>query len=477
MSDLNLDPERLTMLDDYGHKNVIIPAEVKGFFRNYRNYFYSFLVLFFLLLPWTEINGVQTVLLDLPNRKFSIFGITFWAHDAPMIFFVLAFFTLGLAFVTSVWGRIWCGWACPQTVFIDLIYRNIEKWIEGNYLQRRELNKQELNLNKLFKKLSKWIAFFFVSSLIAHAFAAYFVGSKELTQWIISGDINTHWSTFLVISFITAVLLFDFGWFREQFCIIMCPYGRFQSVLMDSGSLAVLYNTERGEPRKGLLKTTNDQTLNSTENKKQGDCISCQRCVQVCPTGIDIRKGLQLECIACTACIDACDEIMVKVNKPKELISYSTISGKKNKVTSLRSLAYLILIGLCGIGLTYLIATRHEIDIAFLRAKDSPYQLIQSDQVSNHFKLHIKNQSFEKKIIRIKIPPNYQNLNLEIKSPESPVVIDSGGSKTVHIFVLFNKINLNEKGELKTEFDFYIENSKTKITKEATLVGPNKEIK
>ncbi|MCK6598616.1 MAG: cytochrome c oxidase accessory protein CcoG [Bdellovibrionaceae bacterium] len=471
-NNLGLDPERLSMLDDQGHKKVIIPAEVKGFWRNKRDYFYAVLILFFLILPWTKINNTQTILLDLPNRKFAIFGVTFWAHDAPMVFFVLAFFTIGLAFITSIWGRVWCGWACPQTVFIDFIYRRIEKWIEGNYIQRRELEKQDMNFKKFIKKITKWFLFFIVSSLIAHSFAAYFVGSVSLTEWILSGDISLHMTTFLIVSSITLVLLFDFGWFREQFCIIMCPYGRFQSVLMDHGSLAVLYDEKRGEPRKGLP---------ASADGKKGDCVSCNRCVQVCPTGIDIRKGLQMECIACTACIDACDEIMEKVKKPKGLIKYNTISEKQNKIFSARSLIYLSILVLSGISLSVLLYNRTDVHVALLRATDSPYQIIKnndgSEAIMNHFKLHIKNQGFEDKKYKIDIPQEFQNLNLDLKIPENPVSVKAGSDKTIHLFIVFKKDILQKKGDLKLRMhikdDLSISKESTDQSKDFSLVGPS----
>lgn len=470
-TNLGLDPERLSMLDDHGNKKTIIPAEVTGFWRKRRDVFYALLILFFLILPWTKINGVQTILLDIANRKFAIFGVTFWAHDAPMVFFVLLFFTLGLTFVTSIWGRLWCGWACPQTVFIDFIYRRIEKLVEGNYIKRRELEKQEMNFNKLAKKSLKWFLFFIVSSLIAHSFAAYFVGSVELTKWIFTGDITAHMTTFLIITSITIILLWDFGWFREQFCIIMCPYGRFQSVLMDHGSLAVLYDEKRGEPRKGLP---------AAADGKKGDCVSCSRCVQVCPTGIDIRKGLQMECIACTACIDACDEIMEKVKKPKGLIKYNTISGVQNKLASIRSIIYLTILLLCAVALTVLLMNRSDVHVALLRAKDTPYQVVKgadgNESIINHFKLHIKNQSFADRKYKLTIPEEFLKLNIELKTPENPVVVSAGTDKTVHVFMMFKKEILSGKGGVILKLKIIDEEAKdhelNDQSKEFSLVGP-----
>ncbi|MEZ4872141.1 MAG: 4Fe-4S binding protein [Bdellovibrionales bacterium] len=231
-------------LDAYGSRVFQYPAEVKGYFRTRRNVVYAILIIIFLALPWIKIGGHQAILLDIPGRQFSFFGIHFWAHDAPLIFFIFAFLTLGLAFVTAIWGRVWCGWACPQTVFIDGIYRRIETWIEGSHLARRKLDLQDWNREKILKRSSKWLAFFVVSFLISHSFLAYFVGSQAIIEYV-QHPPSENWTTFLIVMSFTAFLLFDFGWFREQFCIIMCPYGRFQSVLMDESSLAIVYDENR----------------------------------------------------------------------------------------------------------------------------------------------------------------------------------------------------------------------------------------
>lgn len=469
-TNLGLDPDRLTMLDEHGGKKTIIPAEVAGQWRQRRDRVYFILIVVFLTLPWTRINGAQTILLDIVNRKFALFGITFWAHDAPLIFLIFVILVFGLAFVTAIWGRVWCGWACPQTVFIDFVYRKIEILVEGKYLERRKLALDDLSFEKIIKKITKWIIFFAVSSFIAHSFTAYFVGSQNLTEWVLSGNTNEHWVTFLIISFITGVLLFDFGWFREQFCIIMCPYGRFQSVLMDKRSLAVLYDENRGEPRKGLK---HDQ------NKKQGDCVSCQRCVQVCPTGIDIRKGLQLECIACTACIDACDEIMEKVNKPKGLIRYASVSGLRNKVTYWRPLLYLAIISIAIVVLTFVLSTRKSVDFAVLRAKETPYQIVKGTQgeelVMNHFKVHAKNQStFDiKPFIKFSEPKLAESS--QIKTQENPFFIKAGENKTIHFFVIVPKSSIDGSGILKINiiFDYTTQNGVlTTQDFELSLQGP-----
>lgn len=468
MSTLGLDPERLQSLDDHGHHITIIPAEVKGIFRINRTWTQYVLIMIFLLIPWTEMNGAQTILLDIPRRQFALFGMTFWAHDAPLIFFILAIFTLGLTFVTAIWGRVWCGWACPQTVFIDGVFRRIEKWVEGNYIERRKLHAEKMSLKKLRIKSLKWFLFLFVSSFISHSFAAYFVGSKNLVK-MVQGSPNDNWTYFLIITSMTAIVLFDFGWFREQFCIIMCPYGRFQSVLMSEDSLAVVYDAKRGEPRKGL----------PTLNNKQGDCVSCGRCVQVCPTGIDIRKGVQMECIACTACIDACDEIMEKVHKPKGLIKYSSVSGNPVTVKRPRTLVYVALIGLAIIGLIYNVATREPISVSVLRGKDTPYSQVKNEKgqevILNHLKLHLKNQTFQKVKFHFSLTGELAD-KIDLTIVQNPVEVESGADYTLHAFVKFPPDLVSATGSATGQIKIDVTGVEKPFStdKEFTIVGPKK---
>lgn len=464
MTQLNLDPERLSSLDEFGDRKYIIPAEVKGHWHNLRERLGFILLLIFLVLPWTKINGMQSLFLDFDKRQFTILGLRFWAHDGPLVFFIFAILTLSLIFVTSIWGRVWCGWACPQTVFIDQVYRKIERWVEGNYLARRKLAQDDISFEKIYKKSLKWFLFFFVSSIIAHSFAAYFVGSDQLLK-MIQGSPTENWTYFLVISSVTGLVLFDFAWFREQFCIIMCPYGKFQSVLMDQGSRAVLYDQNRGEPRKGSPL--------ALEGKK-GDCVSCNRCVQVCPTGIDIRKGLQMECIACTACMDACDEIMTKVKKPTQLIRYASVSGAYNKITNPRSLIYLLLIIGAFSGLAWAVAQRKILDISVLRGTESPYQTIKNEnaetQILNHFKAHFVNQSFENIELSLSLADLPQ---AELKTPEPKIILQPNESKTIHFFILFPESLTAKLGRYPAKILIH-SNSKEPVIKETELVGPKK---
>jgi cytochrome c oxidase accessory protein FixG len=464
----NNSQDRLTMLDEKGSRVFIIPAEVKGFFRKHRDWTQFVLIAIFLILPWITINGAPAILLDFPHRRFALFGVSFFAHDAPNLFFIFVILALSLAFVTAIWGRIWCGWACPQTVFIDGVYRRIETWIEGNYIERRKLRDGPWNFNKISKLTIKWFGFFAVSSIIAHCFAAYFIGAEDLMA-MVQGAPNDHWSYFVTISVITALLMLDFGWFREQFCIIACPYGRFQSVLMDQNSLAVVYDEQRGEPRKG-------GTL--LDGQKQGDCVSCNRCVNVCPTGIDIRKGMQMECITCTACIDACDEIMEKVKKPKGLIRYDTLARVGTKVWRPRTLVYFAVIGLAAFGLTYRLSSRTSFHSLILRAKDAPYIMANNEKgeaiTINHLRVHITNQTWNKASYRLFVDPSWVETGLEFTMPLNPILVEPGKNIEGHFFVKLPRSLTKGTGVYKSRILIQDTNRPTIApeSKELTLLGP-----
>ena len=341
-----------------------------------------------------------------------------------MLIFVLGGIVLGIAFITAVFGRLWCGWACPQTVFIDRVYRRIEGWIEGSAAQRRRMDEAPLSFQKAIKKGMKYLSFFAVSLIIANSFLAYFVGIDTVLKMVTHSPFE-HPSAFFIVALATAITLFDFGWFREQFCIIACPYGRLQSVMIDDKSLIVGYDAKRGEPRK---KDRHDTT-------STGDCINCYRCVQVCPTGIDIRRGLQMECIMCTACVDACNEVMSKSNKPLNLIAYTTevkLAGKKMHWFKPRIAVYGALIILFTIGLIITLATRKPIRVFSIRGR-SAYEVIQNDKVVNHFKLHIYNHQFFDGTVSITLPKNASKFKLII--PSSKLSLEPGKTKTIDIFV------------------------------------------
>ncbi len=464
-----LPEERIATLDETGKRVYIFPARVSGVFSRYRTVVDVILVLVFLLLPWVKINGHQALLLDFVGRKFAIFGLTFWSHDGPLIFFILAALTIGLAFVTAMWGRVWCGWACPQTVFIDGIFRRIEYWIIGSHIKLMNLARAPWNGEKLLKLSVVWILFSIVSLIIAHSFLAYFIGAERLVE-MTQHNPRENWTVFLIMAFITGVLLFDFGWFREQFCIIMCPYGRFQSVLMDDDSLTVSYDPYRGEPRRGMAKP----------GEAEGDCIDCYRCVAVCPTGIDIRRGLQMECVGCTACIDACDEVMEKIDKPRGLIRYATGNSLKGIRTSWirpRVVIYSALLVVVISVLALTISRREDIMITILRGKDTPYQVVKNeagaDEVINHFKMHLKNQTFDNLRLKMVIPENWKDEGIEVITQTDTIDLIPGEDLTLHFFVKFPKEVTGNIGTKSISLDFLdLKDDQIMMVKDVRLVGP-----
>ncbi|HEX5790697.1 MAG TPA: cytochrome c oxidase accessory protein CcoG [Luteolibacter sp.] len=335
----NLDS--VTTINPDGSRYFLHPADVRGRWVGMRRLVGVILIAIYVALPWIPINGNPAVFLDVENRMFHLFGLTLVPQDLWVMFFAITGMGFALFFGTSLLGRIWCGWACPYTVFLDHVYRRIERWIEGDAPARRALERAPWGPLKLGKWLLKHFAYATVSALIAHVFLSYFVSLSRLYEQMQEGPLQ-HATAFGIVSSITLVLWFCFGHFREQFCIIMCPYGRLQSALTDDDTINVGYDQQRGEPRgklhhddpavasanSGLLSVaTAKEGLPFVASAKKGDCVDCLRCVQVCPTGIDIRNGLQLECIGCTACIDACDEVMTRIGRPKGLIRYDSLNG------------------------------------------------------------------------------------------------------------------------------------------------------
>jgi cytochrome c oxidase accessory protein FixG len=462
--------ESIQKLPEDGFRINQFPMEAHGFFRKQRDLSQWALIALFIILPWIKINGLPAILINLPDRRFTFFGLSFWSHDAPLLFFVLASFSLGLLFATSAWGRVWCGWACPQTIPIDGIFRKIETLVEGNHIARKKLHEAPFNNEKIIKAAVKWLLFFSASLILSHTFFAYFTGPGKLLSMALSPP-SENITIFLIVNTITLITLLNFGWFKERLCTIICPYGRLQSVLMDEDSLVVAYDEKRGEPRKGK----------KTRSKKSGDCIDCLKCVAVCPTGIDIRRGIQMECIACTSCIDACDEIMRITKKPKGLIRYESENGLKGKETvfwKMKTNIYLGLTLLSIIGLFLFIFNRSGLDITVLRAHEKPYQVLETSKeetlLANHFTLNFKNQSAVKMEVDVIRTDTIGNTKIEIIASTLPVTIPPGGAKKNHIFIKFPKSMLEKRSHHKFQLQVMAKSKDItqKYIKEITLVGP-----
>jgi cytochrome c oxidase accessory protein FixG len=429
----DLPEDRPASFDETGHRVYIHPSDTKGPWRLRRTVLYAVLLVIFLVLPWVRLNGHQALLLDVAHRRFAVFGLTFWAHDAPMLLFVIGGFAISLLFATAVLGRVWCGWACPQTVFIDMVFRRIEGWVEGKPHERRKLDLAPMSAGKAARKGVKWALFTAAALVIAHSFLAYFVGTEELMRMVRTSPAENP-ASFLVMLGAAGITLFDFGWFREQFCMVACPYGRLQSVLMDETSLAPLYDVKRGEPRKFTPGVAND---------KVGDCISCYRCVQVCPTGVDIRRGVQLECVACTACIDACDEVMDKLKKPHGLIRYDSITGMQGEKRSfsIRSVLYFAILCVILVGLGTAVATRKPYQMTINRAPDAAYAVLSGGDVVNHLRLHMANQTFESELVTLRLADHVGRYKIVMAKNVLPLV--AGESSTTDVFITFDPAMLD----------------------------------
>ncbi|MBI3131442.1 MAG: cytochrome c oxidase accessory protein CcoG [Acidobacteria bacterium] len=444
-----------------GKFSYVYPAEVKGRFDRIRSWAFAGLILVYLLLPWFRIHGEQALLLDVARRRFHIFGLNLWAHEAPLLFLIMGGAAFALCFITAYWGRIWCGYACPQTVFITSIFRRVERWIEGTHLQRKRLDEEGADQPMwVVKKALKWSAFTLVSVLISHSFLAYFVGTDRLRQ-AMTHPPTANWTLFLVMAFIAGFILVDFGWVRERLCFTLCPYGRFQTVLMDRHSLAVVYDPVRGEPRRGSVAHAT------------GDCVACDRCVQVCPTNIDIRNGVQMECIACTACADACDDVMARIKKPLGLIRYDTeagLAGEPHRTARPRPFIYLGLTVLLWGALGLLLLTRADVDIVQLRAKGATYQQvtdpIRGPRVINHLRFDLTNLAHRDQEVTIACATQ----GFEVISATNPVPLPRGQVAHADLFIAFPKDRL-DFGKATATLEFR-EGGKLVSRQDLTLVGP-----
>lgn len=442
-------------IDEEGNRKFIFPKKPFGRFYDYRKLVSYFLLFILVANPFVKINGNQFMMFNVLERRFNIFGFPFWPQD---FYLFVIFMIVGVVFVilfTVIFGRIFCGWICPQTIFLEMVFRRIEYWIEGDRGAQIRLEKQEWNAEKIKKKGLKWIIFLIVSFFIANVFLAYLISSDALLKMIEEGPKN-HLSTVISLLIFTGVFYFIFAWFREQVCIIACPYGRLQGVLLDNKSINVAYDFVRGEKETGRAKFINQEDRASTG---KGDCIDCKQCVHVCPTGIDIRNGTQLECINCTACIDECDTIMAGVGLPKGLIRYASedeIEKKsKFKFTSRikgYSAVLFILVGVL-IGLLFL---RTEVEAVILRL---PGQLFQhkGDNISNIYTFKIINKTNKDfNDIHFKLAGIKGTLKVV---GEQDLKVPQQGMKSGTLFIEINHFLL-ETDKTKLEIEVYDGNKK-----------------
>jgi len=384
--------DSISTINEEGKRAWIYPKKPDGKFYEWRKWVSYLLLAILFASPFIKVNGHQFILFNVFERRFNLLGFPFWPQDFHLVVIMMIIGVVFVILFTVAYGRIFCGWICPQTIFMEMVFRRLEYWIEGDRGKQMRLAKQSWNAEKIRKRITKWIAFFIISFLIANIFLAYIIGSDALLEYITEGPID-NMSTFVSLLIFTGVFYFIFAWFREQVCVIACPYGRLQGVLLDNKSIVVAYDHKRGEKEKGRAK------FNKQEDRVisgKGDCIDCFQCVHVCPTGIDIRNGTQMECINCTACIDACDFMMESVRLPKGLIRYASEDNiEKNakfKFTARLKGYTAVLIILLGVfsGMLFL---RNDIEASVLRLPGTLYEHKEENIISNVYTYKLVNKT------------------------------------------------------------------------------------
>lgn len=390
--------DSLGTMESSGKRKWVYPRKPKGKFTNYRNITNIILLIVFFGVPFVKINGNPLLKFNILEREFFIFGQPFYPQD----FFIIALGAITsivfLVLFTVVYGRIFCGWICPQTVFMEGVFRKIEYWIEGDRNKQIKLDQQPWNGEKIRKRALKWSVYVVISILITHMMFMYIVGYEEVFK-IMREGILEHPTNFIVAAVFTGAFYFVFAWFREQVCTLVCPYGRLQGVLVDKKTINVFYDYRRGETRAKWRKGEDRKTAG------KGDCIDCNQCVVVCPTGIDIRNGQQLECINCTACIDACNEVMEKTGLPKGLIRYASedeiAKGEKFKFTGRMKAYAVVLLALLGF-LAFLIYNRGTLEAKFIKPAGSTY-FVKDGEITNTYNYTFINKSNDNKTVTIKV--------------------------------------------------------------------------
>lgn len=425
-----------------GSRNYVHPADVRGRFDRMRNVAFACLTVLLASLPFVHVGGHPAVFLDVQHRRFYLLGATFNAQDLWLMFFLLTGIGFSLILVTTLWGRIWCGYACPQTVFLEGLFRPIERLLEGPRSERLRRNAAPLTFDKLWRKTLKQLIYVALAFAIAHLITAYFVSLPALYEMVRERP-SDHPEAFAWAATLTAILYFNFAWFREQLCLVICPYGRLQSVLTDRDTTVIGYDEKRGEPR-------------GKKNKAgAGDCVDCSRCVVVCPTGIDIRNGLQIDCIGCARCIDACDEVMVKLGRPTGLVRYDSqkgLAGEQRRVWRPRIALYAALgvIGCIAAGLA--LGQRTSFEANLLRLRDAPPFVLDQGRVRNAFEVHLVNKQSRDVVFELSGKPD-QRLRYTVSMPR--IVLSELRDQRVPVFVDFadGAVGSGERAQLEVRVE------------------------
>ncbi len=384
--------DHLATADKDGHRRWVYPKKPAGKWYRWRTWFSVVLIAIMFIGPWVRINGNPLLMINILERRFSILGQIFWPQDTVIFAVAMLVFITGIIIFTTAFGRLWCGWTCPQTVMMEMVFRRVEYWIEGDAAEQRALDLAPWTGRKIFKKALKQIVFLGLSFIVGNTLLAYIIGSDGLLA-IQFDDPRKHLVGLIAMTAFTLLFYGIFARFREQACTFICPYGRFQSTILDENTMVVAYDHKRGEGREPLRR---GQTFEGRKERGVGDCISCRQCVAVCPTGIDIRNGTQMECVNCTACIDACDAVMDKVGRPRGLIRFASLDnierGLPQRFTRRMTLYSVVLTGLISLFL-YLVFTRAAVETTFLRAQGALFQLTPEGKIENLYTVKIINKT------------------------------------------------------------------------------------
>lgn len=417
--------EVLSTLSRDGKRRWLYPKLATGTLYRYRKLLGYLLIALYIALPFLRVDGKPVLLLDIINREFIVFGKSFFATDTLLFLLLILSILILIIALTAILGRVWCGWGCPQTVYLEFVFRPLEELIEGPPAQRKRRDEAPISFDKLWRKALKYLCFVCIAAVLANAFLAYFIGSDTLLAWMRLSPLQ-HPTPFGIMIFVTALVTFDFAYFREQMCTIACPYARLQSVLLDRDSRVVGYDSRRGEPR-GIGR----------KREGLGDCVSCNQCVAACPTGIDIRNGLQLECIHCAQCIDACDAVMVKIGKPTGLVRYGSLNefaGRPARFVRLRTILYFLVFAILVSTFVARIETRSDSRLQILRAAGAPYQLLGDGLVTNHVQLKIINMSPGVKTYSIEV---HGTDEIKAVIPDQKFELASKEQRIVSMFINF----------------------------------------
>ena len=452
--------DKIATVGDDGKRAWIYPKKPKGKKYNQRWIVASILLATLFIVPWIKYNGEPFMLFNILERKFILFGQLFWPQDFHLVVLAIITFIVFIILFTVIFGRLFCGWACPQTIFMEFVFRQIEYLIEGSANQQKKLNRQAWNFDKIWRKTLKHLIFYTIAVLVANTFLAYIIGMDEVKKLVTEGPLQ-HIVGFSAMLLFSGVFYFIFAFFREQVCLIACPYGRLQGVLLDNKSIVVAYDYKRGEPR-GKQKPAEDSI--------KGDCIDCNNCVVVCPTGIDIRNGTQLECINCTACMDACDAVMDRVKKPRGLIRYSSEKGiaeGQNKIFNARSIAYSAFLTLLLVLVASLFTLRSDVEATILRVPGTLFQEYGAESYSNIFKVQLVNKTRMDMPIEIKL----ESADGEVIVMGGPILVAGGKIVESNFLMVLPKVALLSSNTA-VEVGIYSNGQKLESFK-TTFIGPN----